>query len=163
MFACAVILPDTVKLPNVPTLVMLGCAAVVTVPAVVAAPVNAPTNVVDVTLDRPATVVTVEPRVNAVLPNVTLAFASLACANVPLETLLAFSVVKLAPLPANNVALTRATPLMFESVPDIVISAFAANVNPVSVPTDVILGCAAVVTVPAVVAEPAVATLKFAT
>ena len=44
-------LPDTLILVNVPTLVMLGCAAVVTVPAVVAlvaAPDKAPTNVVAV-------------------------------------------------------------------------------------------------------------------
>ena len=74
----AVTLPVTANDVNVPTDVMLGCAAVVTVPAVVAAPLNEPTNVVDVTLDKPATVVTVEPRVNAVLPNVTLAFANLA-------------------------------------------------------------------------------------
>jgi hypothetical protein len=33
-----VMLPVTVNAVNVPTLVMLGCAAVVTVPAVVAAP-----------------------------------------------------------------------------------------------------------------------------
>ena len=77
MLAC-VLLPLTVKLDNVPTDVMFGCAAVVTVPAVVAAPVNAPTNVVLVTLVNPATVVTVLPKVNAVLPNVTLALASLA-------------------------------------------------------------------------------------
>ncbi len=37
------------------------------------------------------------------------------------------------------------------------------TVNPVSVPRLVILGCAAVVTVPAVVAAPAVATFKLAT
>ena len=46
----------------------------VTVPAVVAelaAPVNAPTNVVLVTLVKPATVVTVAPKVSAVLPSVT--------------------------------------------------------------------------------------------
>jgi hypothetical protein len=41
--------------------------------------------------------------------------------------------------------------------------ALPVTVNALSVPTLVILGCAAVVTVPAVVAEPAVATLKFAT
>ena len=76
--ALAVALP-TVNPVNVPTLVILGCAAVVTVAAEpVASPVNAPTNVVLVTLVNPATVVTVEPKVNAVLPNVTSAFASLA-------------------------------------------------------------------------------------
>ena len=71
-----VTLPDTDTLVRVPTEVMLGCAAVVTVPAVVAAPVSAPTNVVLVTLVRPATVVTVEPNVSAVDPSVTAALAS---------------------------------------------------------------------------------------
>ena len=41
-----VVVPVTVKLDNVPVEVILGCAAVVTVPAVVAAPLNAPTKVV---------------------------------------------------------------------------------------------------------------------
>ena len=48
----------------------------VTVPAVVAAPVSAPTNVVLVTLLSPATVVTVSPSVSAVDPSVTAALAS---------------------------------------------------------------------------------------
>jgi len=43
-----VVLPDTVKLVSVPVLVILGCAAVITVPAVVALPDKAPTNVVAV-------------------------------------------------------------------------------------------------------------------
>ena len=81
---------------------MLPCAAVITVPAVVALPVNAPTNVVLVTLVNPATVVIVEPKVNAVLPNVTLALASLACASVPEETLLAFNAVNELPLPEKT-------------------------------------------------------------
>ena len=43
------LLAASVKLPKlVLTLVIFGCAAVVTVPAVVAAPLNAPTNVVAV-------------------------------------------------------------------------------------------------------------------
>ena len=49
--ATAVTVPLTPSEVNVPTLVMFGCAAVVTVPAVVAlvaAPLNAPTNVVAV-------------------------------------------------------------------------------------------------------------------
>ena len=49
--ATAVTVPLTPKLGNVPTLVIFGCAFVVTVPAVVAlvaAPLNAPTNVVAV-------------------------------------------------------------------------------------------------------------------
>ena len=47
----ALMLPVTAKLVSVPVLVMFGCAAVVTVPAVVAlvaAPDNEPTNVVAV-------------------------------------------------------------------------------------------------------------------
>ena len=46
----AVTLPLEFSAVNVPTLVMLGCAAVVTVPAVVAAPLSAPVNVVALTL-----------------------------------------------------------------------------------------------------------------
>ena len=100
-----VILPVTAKLVNVPTDVMLACAAVVTVAAVVAAPVNAPTNVVLVTLVKPATVVTVEPNVNAVLPNVTAEFANLACASVPELMFVALMLVTLAPDPLS-VAIT---------------------------------------------------------
>jgi hypothetical protein len=137
----AVMLPLEPNDVNVPTEVMLGCAAVVTVPAVVAAPLNEPTNVVDVTLDNPATVVTVEPSVNAVLPNVTLAFANLACASVPLEILLAFSAVSDEPLPEKRVALTKLTPEICDPAPDIVICAFATKVNPLNeVLTEVILG-----------------------
>jgi hypothetical protein len=46
----AEILPVTDKLESVPTDVILGCAAVVTVPAVVALPLIAPINVVADTL-----------------------------------------------------------------------------------------------------------------
>ena len=111
-----------------------------------AAPVNAPTNVVDVTLVKPATVVTVAPSVSAVLPKVTAALANLACANVPLEMFDALIAVTLAADPLS-------APMKF-----------AADTLPVtakllSVPTEVILGCAAVVTVPAVVAEVALATV----
>ena len=52
----AVTLPVTASELNVPTDVILGCAAVVTVPAVVAlvaAPLNAPTNVVAVIEELP--------------------------------------------------------------------------------------------------------------
>ncbi len=134
------VLAVTVKLLSVPTEVMLGCAFVVTVPAVVAAPVNAPTNVVDVTLVKPATVVTVAPSVSAVLPKVTASLAKRACAKVPLEIFDALIAVTLAADPLR-------VPMKF-----------AADTLPVtakllSVPTEVILGCAAVVTVPAVVAE----------
>ena len=140
--ATAVTVPLTPRPVSVPRLVMLPCAAVVTVPAVVAAPVNAPTNVVDVTLDKPATVVTVEPKVNAVLPNTTFEFANLACANVPLETLLAFNAVSAEPLPVKIPVF--AVILAAVTLP--------LTASPVKVPTDVIFGCAAVVTVSAVVA-----------
>ena len=111
-----VTLPDTDTLVRVPTEVMLGCAPVVTVPAVVAvvalvavvadpavvaAPVNAPTNVVLVTLVRPATVVTVAPSVSAVEPKVTAALASRACASVPVEMLVAEIELTLAPDPCS--------------------------------------------------------------
>ena len=70
-----VTLPVTASDVRVPVEVILGCAAVVTVPAVVAAPVSAPTKVVLVTLVKPATVVVVPPSVSAVLPSVVDALA----------------------------------------------------------------------------------------
>ena len=115
----------TVKLDNVPTLVTFGCAAVVTVPAVVAAPVSAPTNVVDVTLLNPATVVTVAPSVSVVLPKVSVELANLACANVPLEILVALIDVTLAPDPFN----------IPTKLPDVVLPVTASDVK---VPTEVI-------------------------
>jgi hypothetical protein len=142
-----VILPVTASELSVPTDVIFGCAFVVTVPAVDAAPVNAPTNVVDVTLDNPATVVTVLPNVNVVLPNVTDELANLAWANVPDEILLASNAVRLLPLPLNIPEFAvMLTPVIVPFTP-----------KPVNVPVLVILGCAFVVTVPAV------ATLKLAT
>jgi hypothetical protein len=77
-----------------------------------------------------------------VLPNTTFEFASLACASVPVETLLAFSAVSAEPLPVK--------------IPVLAVKAEAVTVpltpRLVSVPTEVMFGCAAVVTVPAVVA-----------
>jgi hypothetical protein len=118
------------------------------VAAVVAAPVNAPTNVVDVTLVNPATVVTVDPSVSAVLPNVTVALAKRACANVPVEMLLAFSAVSAEPFPdtlvkSPFVPLTR-VPL---TLPDVT---FPVTDNDPNVPTEVIFVCAAVVSVPTI-------------
>jgi hypothetical protein len=121
-------LPDVVTEVNVPTLVILGCAAVVTVPAVVAAPVNAPTKVVDVTLDSPATVVVVVPSAKVVLPKITFEFANLACASVPLEILLALSAVSAEPLPVN-------TPVLAVNAGAVIVP---LEFNPVSVPTLVI-------------------------
>ena len=135
-----VVLPVTAKLLSVPTLVILGCAFVVTVAAVVAAPVNAPTNVFDVTLLRPVIVVVVVPRASVVSPNTTFELANLACAKVPLEIFDAFMSVTLAPDPLS-------APMKFAA------DAFPVTVSAVNVPTEVMLGCAAVVTVPAVVAE----------
>ena len=48
MYLAGVVRQLTIANDRVPTLVILGCAFVVTVPAVVAAPDNAPTNVVAV-------------------------------------------------------------------------------------------------------------------
>jgi hypothetical protein len=147
----AVALPVTAKAVSVPTEVMLGCAAVVTVPAVVASPVSAPTNVVDVTLDSPATVVVVAPSVSAVDPKVTAALANRACASVPDEMLVALILLTLAPDPLS----------VPTKLPLVVLPVTTKLVN---VPTEVMLGCAAVVTVPAVVADPAlVANVALAT
>ena len=102
--AFAVALP-TVNPVSTPTLVMLGCALVVTEPAVVALvaePVNAPTNVVDVTLASPAIVFVVLPSASVVLPNIIFEFANLVCANVPVEILLALSAANALPLPVNT-------------------------------------------------------------
>jgi KUP system potassium uptake protein len=125
-------LPVTASEVKVPTEVILLCAAVVTVPAVVAAPVNAPTNVVEVTLVSPATVVTVAPRVSAVLPSVTAALAKRACVKVPVEMLVALIDVTLAPDPCS---VPTKLPLVVLPV----------TANAPNVPTLVILGCAAVV------------------
>ena len=73
--------PLTVKVLKVPTDVIALCAAVVTVPAVVAVdalPVKAPTNVVDVTEVNPAIVVDVAPNAVEVEPIVIELFAKLA-------------------------------------------------------------------------------------
>ena len=64
------------------------------------------------------------------------------------------------PLPEKELALTKLTPEICDPAPDIVICAFATKVNPLNeVLTEVILGCAAVVTVPAVVALVALETV----
>ena len=109
----AVRLPFTPKLVNVPTDVILGCAAVVTVPAVVA---------------DPALV------------------AYVALATVPV-TLPPANALKPLPLPVN-------TPVLAVMLTPVIVPFTPSDVN---VPTDVMLGCAAVVTVPAVVADPALA------
>jgi hypothetical protein len=160
----ALALPVTVSDVSVPVDVMLGCAAVVTVPAVVAlvaAPLRAPTNVVAVMLELPKlalmpvlitalelpfallvlnvgyTVVAVEVFCN----NADAFVAAVAFGTVPVTLAPAIALNPL-PLPVNT--------------PVLAVNAEAVTVpltpNDVNVPTDVILGCAAVVTVPAVVA-----------
>ena len=103
-----VVLPVTVTEVNVPTEVMFGCAAVVTVPAVVA-----------------------EVAVVAVPALV----AKVALATVP---------VTLAPVILDS---PDPMPLMLAPV------MLPVELNEVNIPTEVMLGCAAVVTVPAVVAD----------
>jgi hypothetical protein len=117
-----VVFPVTVRLDNVPTLVMLGCAAVVTVPAVVAV-------VADPVMLPVMVLVTVNP------------------VNVPTDVILGCAAVVTVPAVTAVVAepADPADPVM---LPVMVL----VTVNPVNVPTDVMLGCAAVVTVPAVVA-----------
>ena len=68
--------------------------ALVAVVAELALPVNAPTKLVEVTLDKPANVVELEPNEIAVVPTVMLEFTS-----APLGIL-----VKLAPEPTKDVA-----------------------------------------------------------
>jgi hypothetical protein len=76
------------------TATFVAFVAVVAVVAELALPVNAPTNVVDVTETRPANVVTVAPNATAVEPIVTLELT-----NAELGML-----VRLAPDPLNPVA-----------------------------------------------------------
>ena len=133
------VLPVTASALSVPTLVMLGCAAVVTVPAVVAAPVNAPTNVVLVTLVNPATVVTVAPNVSAVEPSVT---ELLLRAPFGIE-------VNPAPDPLNWLPVTVPVADTSPAVRILPPCTLAVTVRALSVPTDVILVCAAVSKVPA--------------
>ena len=69
--------PETVNPVNVPTLVIAGWAAAVTVAALpLALPVNAPINVVDVTLVSPASVAPVAPKEMLVEPMVIELFVS---------------------------------------------------------------------------------------
>jgi len=157
-----VVLPDTVKLVSVPVLVILGCAAVITVPAVVALPDKAPTNVVAVIDALPKlalilvlitadefpfadeaenvgyTVVAVDVFCN----NADALVAEVALPTVPI-TLAPTNELNPLPLPVNTpVFAVNATAVTVPFTPKVV-----------NVPTLVILGCAAVVTVPAVVAR----------
>ena len=94
-------LPVTLNEVNVPTEVILACAFEVTVAAVVAAPDNAPVNVVAAMLVNPDTAVTVAPKVSAVDPRVTAALARRAWARVPVEILVALILDTLAPEPLS--------------------------------------------------------------
>ena len=122
-------LPVTANDVNVPTEVIFGCALVVTVPAVVAEPAEV-ANVAFATVP------------DTLAPATALAVVANDTAPVTLAPAIA---LKPLPLPVN-------TPV-FAVILAAVILPF--TLRPVSVPTEVMLGCAAVVTVPAVVAEPA--------
>jgi len=135
-------LPATVSDVRVPTDVIVGCAAVVTVPAVVAVdalPVKAPIKVVAVIV--PPFVISFEFRSR---------FASVRTTPVPDGSIstseLVFSETSLLPFRPNSVPLISDDAVI---APDVTAPDTARLVN---VPTDVIVGCAAVVTVPAVVA-----------
>ena len=115
----AVTAPDTPKLVNVPTDVMLGCAAVVTVPAVVALPAVATlklaTCVVDVTTNGAVPVA----NVLVICP------VALTVVNAPVLAVVA----PIVPLCAPNVgALTLPAPIL------------PVTVNELNVPTEVMLG-----------------------
>ena len=91
-----------------------------------------------------AVIVADPPNVTDVPLIVAPAFANLACANVPVDMLLAFNAVKLLPLPEN-------TPVFA-----VIFAAVILPLTPklVNVPVLVMFGCAFVVTVPAVVVLP---------
>jgi len=183
--------PDIVKPVKVPVLVIFGCAAVVTVPAVVArgtvpvtlAPVNEvklapdPTNkLADITfapvIFPPVPDVTIlaavklpvafnVPATLTPVPVTTIIFALPAALILTLPfalgilTLLLPLTMEVAlptpvsryPLPEKKLAVTRLPKL---ALPDVILP---VTVNAVKVPVLVMFGCAAVVTVPAVVAS----------
>ncbi len=166
--------PVTVAFVKVPTLVILGCAAVVTVPAVVALVALVALDTVPVTLApaialRPlplpvnipvlavnATAVTVPLTPSDVRVPTLVIFGWAAVVTVPAVVALV-ALVALATVPvtfAPAIAL-RPEPLPVNT-PVLAVNAEAVTVpltpSDVRVPTEVILGCAAVVTVPAVVA-----------
>ena len=180
----AVTAPLTPSDVNVPTLVILGCAAVVTVPAVVAdvaepaaATFKLATCVVEVTVNGAVPVATFDTKVEAVTVPLTPSDVS-----VPTLVILGCAAVVTVPAVVAEVADPAVATFKFATcvvdvtvngaVPvatfDISVLAVTEPLTPndVSVPTEVMFGCAAVVTVPAVVADvavPAVATFKFAT
>ena len=168
----ASIVPDTVSPVSVPTLVMLGCAAVVTVPAVVAVPA--------VATFRLATCV-VDDTMNGAVPVaiLDLKMVALACALTSREdsvpTLVMLGCAAVVTVPAVVAVPAAATFRLATCVVDVTINgavpvaildlkmvalACALTSSAVKVPNEVILGCAAAVTVPAV---PAVAAFKLAT
>ena len=140
---------------------MLGCAAVTTVPAVVALPLKAPTNVVAVILELPKLALIPVLTTALELP---LALLVLNVGNTDVavevfckraEALVAD--VALATVPVTFPPAIALSPLPLPvNIPVLAVNATAVTVpftpSDVSVPTEVILGCAAVVTVPAVVA-----------
>jgi hypothetical protein len=151
-------LPLTERLLSVPTLVMLGCAAVVTVPAVtaeVAVPADpavvakAALATVPVTL-APVNELNAAPEPKCVPVTLAPVILPLTLSAVRMPTLVILGCALVVTVPA--VAAVPADPVM---LPVMVL----VTVNPDNVPTDVILGCAFVVTVPAVAAAVAKAAL----
>ena len=144
------IAPDSNKLPPV----MLP---VVTVRLV---PVNAPPVMAPVAEIRPAV---------RILPPCTLPVTDKAL-KVPTEVILVCAAVNSVPvrlvaltLPAVKLPVALINPPVNMLAPvTLPLELIAPEFNEVNVPTDVILGCAAVVTVPAVVAEVAEPTVKLA-
>jgi len=144
---------STLAMVRLPTLVMLGCAAVVTVPAVPAvATFRLATCVVDVTTNGAVPDAKVEVSCPLVVKEV----------NVPTEVMFGCAAVVTVP--------DRATLRLFTLVVEVITKGAVPVarvevscplvVSEVSVPRLVMFGCAAVVTVPAV---PAVATFRLAT
>ena len=161
----ALALPVTANEVRVPTLVILGCAAVTTVPAVVALPLNAPTKVVAVIelFDRLA----MRPVLvsSAIFPDAAFAkirklfpvpataltkSATFACATFKFATRVVDVTVNGAvPVATFEIKVLAVMLPAVAKLPDVVVPVTPSEV---SVPTEVIFGCAAVVTVPAVVA-----------
>ena len=126
----------TAKLPRVPTLVMLVCAAVVSVPTMLV-PLKLPPVILPVTF-KLVNVPTLVILPCAAVVTVPAVVADVADGTVP---------VTLAPVILDS---PDPMPLMLAPV------ILPVELNEVNIPTEVILPCAAVVTVPAVVAEVAV-------
>ena len=163
-------LPVTPSALNVPTDVILGCAAVVTVPAVVAVAAepalaaNVALATVPVTL---APVILLRPDPLPLILAPVILPLELNDVSVPTDVILGWAAVVTVPAvvavvadPTVPVTLAPVIALNPDPLPLILAPVMLPlELNDVNVPTLVILGCAAVVTVPAVAAEVALATV----